>query len=447
MVRVRFAPSPTGYLHIGSVRTALFNWLYARSQAGVFILRIEDTDQKRSSDIYMQEILTDLKWLGLNWDEGPYFQTKRFDIYRSYAQRLLERDLAYKDGEAVIFKIPDEKVKIYDLVHGEIEVDNTLIDDLVLMKSDGSPAYNFACVVDDIEMNISHVIRGDDHISNTNKQAALYNALGVKPPKFAHIPLILGPDKAPLSKRFGAVSITDYKAMGYLPQAMVNYLSLLGWAPGGNKEFMSVGEIVKRFSLKRINKTGAEFNQDKLRWINGEHIRKLSLDEFVKIGMDFIHSPATETKAGSVSISQACRPEKLVKPECDEKWFRKFAELYHHRVKTLIEFKEEFSIFVSDDVRYNEEDVEKFLKKGKISDILSVIKSRLEKIEQFTPENIEKESRALIEELKIESAVLIHPLRVAVTGKAVSAGVFEVLALLGRDKVIKRLETVLRQAT
>ncbi|MDP2980891.1 MAG: glutamate--tRNA ligase family protein, partial [Candidatus Omnitrophota bacterium] len=247
MVRVRFAPSPTGYLHIGSVRTALFNWLYARSQGGVFILRIEDTDQKRSSDIYMEEIIADMKWLGLNWDEGPYFQTKRFDIYKSYAQKLLEKELAYKDGEAIIFKIPDIKVKIYDLVHGEIEVDNALIDDLVLMKSDGSPAYNFACVVDDIEMQITHVIRGDDHISNTNKQVAVYDALGVKPPKFAHIPLILGPDKAPLSKRFGAVSINDYRKMGYLPQALVNYLSLLGWSPGDNKEFMSVEEIVKKF--------------------------------------------------------------------------------------------------------------------------------------------------------------------------------------------------------
>lgn len=423
MVRVRFAPSPTGYLHIGSVRTALFNWLYARSQGGVFILRIEDTDQKRSSDIYMQEIITDLKWLGLNWDEGPYFQTKRFDIYRSYAQKLLEKGLAYKDGEAIIFKIPDEKIKIYDLVHGEIEVDNALIDDLVLMKSDGSPAYNFACVIDDIEMQISHVIRGDDHISNTNKQVAVYNALGVKPPKFAHIPLILGPDKAPLSKRFGAVSITDYKQMGYLPQAMINYLSLLGWAPGDNKEFMGAEEIIKKFSLKRINKTGAEFDQDKLRWINGEHIRKLTLDEFVKLGMDFI------------------------KPDCGEEWFKKFAQLYHHRIKTLVEFREEFGIFMSDEVKYNEEAVEKFLKKDKVSDILSMTKKRFESMDSFTHETIEKESRALIEELKIASADLIHPLRVAVTGRAVSAGVFEVLALLGKDKVIKRLGQVLLQTS
>lgn len=421
MVRVRFAPSPTGYLHIGSVRTALFNWLYARSQGGVFILRIEDTDQKRSSDVYLREIIEDLKWLGLNWDEGPYFQAKRFDIYKSTAQRLLEKELAYKDGEAIIFKIPDVKVKIYDLVHGEIEVDNSLIDDLVLMKSDGSPAYNFACVVDDIEMQITHVIRGDDHISNTNKQVAVYNALGVKPPKFAHIPLILGPDKAPLSKRFGAVSITEYRQMGYLPQALVNYLSLLGWAPGDNKEFMSVEEIVKKFSMKRINKTGAEFNQDKLRWINGEHIRKLPLDEFVKIGVDFI------------------------KPECDEAWFRKFAELYRTRVKTLVELKEEFGIFMSDKVRYNEEAVEKFLKKDKVSNILNVTKKRLEKIDSFTQENIEKEARTLVEELKIESADLIHPLRVAVTGKAVSAGIFEVLALLGKEKTLNRLEKILKQ--
>jgi glutamyl-tRNA synthetase len=386
-------------------------------------LRVEDTDQKRSSDVYLEEILADLKWLGLNWDEGPYFQTKRFHIYQSYAQRLLEKGLAYKEGEAIIFKIPDEKIKIYDLVHGEIEVDNTLIDDLVLMKSDRSPAYNFACVVDDIEMQISHVIRGDDHISNTNKQVALYNALEIKPPKFAHIPLILGPDKAPLSKRFGAVSITEYRAMGYLPQAMVNYLSLLGWAPGDNKEFMSVEEIVKKFSLKRINKTGAEFNQDKLRWINGEHIRKISLHEFVKIGMDFI------------------------KPECEEKWFIKFAELYHQRVKTLAEFKQEFGIFMSDDVQYDEQAVGKFLKKDKLSDILNATKARLEKIEQFTPENIEKETRALIAELKLDSADLIHPLRVAVTGKAVSAGVFEVLALLGKDKVVRRLELALKRAS
>lgn len=419
MVRVRFAPSPTGYLHIGSVRTALFNWLYARSQGGVFILRIEDTDRKRSSEAYLEEIIKDLEWLGLMWDEGPYFQSKRLDVYKRYVDMLVAKGLAYSDGDALIFRMPQEKIKIYDLVHGEIEVDNSLIEDLVLVKSDGSPTYNFACVVDDIEMKITHVIRGDDHISNTNKQLAVYSALGIKPPKFAHIPLILGPDKAPLSKRFGAVSITEYRQMGYLPDAMVNYLALLGWAPGDNKEFMEAGEIIKKFSLKRINKRGAEFSIDKLRWLNGEHIRHLPLEAFMTMSKDFI------------------------KPGCDDAWFARFAGLYHERVKTLMELKEEYTRCAGDTVEYVQEAVEKFLKKDKVLGILTSAKERLEKIEQFTKEDIEREMRQLIDELKIESADLIHPLRVAVTGKSVSAGIFEMLELLGKEKTISRLEKVI----
>ncbi len=419
MVRVRFAPSPTGNLHIGSARTALFNWLYARAQSGRFILRIEDTDKKRSSDAYLKEILSSLEWLGLNWDEGPYFQSKRRDIYLSYADKLLKQGLAYKDGEAVIFKIPPEKIKIYDIVHGEIEVDNSLIGELVLIKSDKTPAYNFACVVDDIDMKMTHIIRGDDHISNTNKQIALYNAFGVKPPKFAHIPLILAPDKSRLSKRFGAVAISEYREKGYLPEAMVNYLALLGWAPGDNKEFMESAYIVKKFSLKRVNKHGAEFNEDKLRWLNGEHIRSLSLDKFIKLAKPFL------------------------KAECDPKWFKKLAELYRPRVKTLVEFKTELDIFISDEVHYDKEAVEKFLKKEGVLGILKLAKERLEKIGEFTHANIETSMRELVKELNIKGGDLIHPLRVAVTGKSVSAGIFEVLELLGKEKTVKRLEKVL----
>ncbi len=420
-VCVRFAPSPTGSLHIGSARTALFNWLYARAQSGKFILRIEDTDKKRSSDIHLKEILSCLQWLGLNWDEELYFQSRRSELYLSYADKLLKKNLAYKDGQACIFKVPAEKIKIYDLIHGEIEMDNALIGELVLIKSDNSPAYNFACVVDDIEMKISHVIRGDDHISNTNKQVALYKALGVKPPKFAHIPLILGPGKAPLSKRFGAVSITEYKEKGYLPQSMVNYLALLGWAPGDDKEFMDTKEIIKRFTLKRVNKRGAEFDEDKLRWLNGEHIRKLDLDEFIKAAAPF------------------------VKGEYDPKWLRKVAKLYQGRVKTLAEFKGELDIFTSEEVQYREEAVEKFLKKEGILDILKLAKEHMEKIEEFTTENIETELRDLLKELNLKGADLIHPLRVAVTGKSVSAGIFEVLALLGKEKTIKRLGKVIEK--
>jgi len=421
MVRVRFAPSPTGSLHIGSVRTALFNWLYARAQSGKFILRIEDTDKKRSSDVHLEEIISSLKWLGLDWDGEPYFQSKRSELYLSCADKLIQKGLAYKDGEAVIFKVPAERVKIYDLIHGEIEVDNALIGELVLIKSDRSPAYNFACVVDDIEMKISHVIRGDDHISNTNKQVALYTALDAKPPKFAHIPLILGPDKAPLSKRFGAVSISEYKEKGYLPQAMVNYLSLLGWSPGNDREFMDTQEIIKKFSLKRVNKRGAEFNEDKLRWLNGEHIRKLDLDGFIKAVTPFI------------------------KGDHDAGWLRKVAELYRGRVKTLVEFREELDIFTSEEVHYREEAVEKFLKKGNVLGILRLAKERMEKIKDFTVENIEIELRDLLKELGLKGADLIHPLRVAVTGKSVSAGIFEVLALLGKEKTIKRLEQVIKK--
>ncbi|MFC1666903.1 glutamate--tRNA ligase [Candidatus Omnitrophota bacterium] len=418
MVRVRFAPSPTGNLHIGSARTALFNWLYARTQNGKFILRIEDTDKKRSKDTYLKEILSSLEWLGLNWDEGPYFQSKRLDIYLSYAERLLKEGLAHKDGEAVIFRMPPEKIKIYDLIHGEIDVDNALIGDLVLIKSDKTPAYNFACVVDDIDMKISHVIRGDDHISNTNKQIALYKVLGARPPKFAHIPLILAPDKSRLSKRFGAVAISEYKEKGYLPDAMVNYLALLGWAPGDNREFMKVTQIIKRFSLKRVNKGSAEFNEDKLRWLNGEHIRELDLSEFIKIA--------------GVFVGEGHDPEH----------FRRFSELYHKRVKTLLELKEELGVFISDEVAYREDEVERFLKKEGVLDMLRLVKERIGRIEKFTPENIEVEMRTLIQELNLKGGDLIHPLRVAVTGKSVSAGIFEVLSLLGKEKTLGRLEKV-----
>ncbi len=421
MVRVRFAPSPTGSLHVGSARTALFNWLYARVQSGKFILRIEDTDKKRSSDAYLKEIISDLEWLGLTWDEGPYFQARRLDLYLSYADRLIKQGSAYRDKEAVIFKVPAEKIKIYDLVHEEIEVDNSLIGELVLIKSDKMPAYNFACVVDDIDMRISHVIRGDDHISNTNKQLALYNALGARPPKFAHIPLILGSDKARLSKRFGAVSISEYREKGYLAEAMVNYLVLLGWSPGDNREFMERPQIIKSFSLKRVNKTGAEFNEDKLRWINGEHTRKLDLEEFVKIADGFI------------------------KGNYDPGWFGRFAEIYRGRVKTLVEFREELKIFVSDKVDYKKEAVEKFLKKQGVLGILRLAKERLEKIEEFIEGNIEDELRGLLKELDLKGADLIHPLRVAVMGKSVSAGIFQVLALLGKDKTVKRLEQVIEK--
>src|SRR3989338_4111431 len=288
-VRVRFAPSPTGYLHIGSVRTALFNWLYAQHNKGSFLLRIEDTDFLRSKDEYLDEILGSLKWLYMNWDEEPVFQSKRFEIYRRYAEDILKKGLAYKEGDAIIFKVEkDNKVSFDDVIHGRIEISTDEIKDQVLLKSDGTPTYNFACVVDDAEIKITHVIRGDDHISNTPKQILLYKALGFPIPNFAHIPLILSEEGGRLSKRHGATSIFEYKSMGFLPEALVNYLSLMGWAPGNDREILPLEEMIKLFDVKDVNKTGATFDIDKLSWINGQYIKNTGTAKLVSRTENFL---------------------------------------------------------------------------------------------------------------------------------------------------------------
>ena len=283
MMRVRFAPSPTGNLHIGGARTALFNWLYARAKQGKFILRIEDTDKKRSKKKYLDEILSSLQWLGFNWDE-LYYQSQRFDIYTECAQKLVDSGAAYlakstTKRQAIIFKVMPEKLKINDLIHGEIEFDTETIKDQVLIKSDGTPTYNFACVVDDATMGITHVMRGDDHISNTPKQMILYQALNFPIPEFAHLPLIMGTEGGRLSKRTGATAISDYRRMGYLPQALANYLLLLGWSPGGNREIIDIQETIKLFDIKNINKTAATFDLDKLKWINNQYLKKADAEK------------------------------------------------------------------------------------------------------------------------------------------------------------------------
>ena len=283
MVKVRFAPSPTGNLHIGSARTALFNWLYARHNNGKFILRIEDTDKERSKEEFLEEILGSLKWLLMSWDGELVFQSKRFDIYKKYAQTLVDKGLAYPEGPEMIFKVEKAKtVSFDDMIRGRVDFSTDDIKDQVLMKSDGTPTYNFACVVDDHEMGITHVIRGDDHISNTPKQVMLYEALGFEMPKFAHIPLILSKDGGRLSKRHGATSITEYRNMGFLPEAIVNYLSLMGWAPGNDIEILPLEETVKLFDVKDVNKTGATFDMDKLSWMNSQYIKEMDLGKLIE---------------------------------------------------------------------------------------------------------------------------------------------------------------------
>lgn len=426
MVRVRFAPSPTGYLHIGSARTALFNWLYARHNNGSFILRIEDTDKERSKNEYLDEILASLKWLFMSWDEELVFQSKRFDTYKKYAQKLVDKNLAYLEGPAVIFKVEKGKtVSFDDMIRGKVEFSTNDIKDQVLIKSDGTPTYNFACVVDDSEMRISHVIRGDDHISNTPKQVMLYEALGLPLPKFAHIPLILSKDGGRLSKRHGATSIFEYKNMGFLPEALVNYLSLMGWAPGNDVEILPVDEVIKLFDVKNVNKTGAIFDMDKLSWMNGQYIKSMEMGKLLERTEEFLKS------------------KNALDAKFDRGQWERIVLAYKERTRTLDDLVSVYKIFFNDEIEYDEKAVEKYLKKPNSKDIITRCKTAVGACPKFDKASIEEAYRKLADELKIKAAELIHPTRVAISGKTVGAGLFDIMELLGRDKVLKRLSRFL----
>lgn len=427
-VRVRFAPSPTGYLHIGSARTALFNWLFAKSTGGEFILRIEDTDKKRSKDMYLKEIQESLKWLGLNWDEKPYFQSKRDKFYKRYAKKLLSLDKAYTvKGGAIAFRMPKDKILIQDLVHGQIEFDNSLQDDLIIVKSDGTPTYNFACVVDDIEMEITHVIRGDDHISNTPKQIELYRALEAQIPKFAHIPLILGEDRSRLSKRHGATSIAEYKEQGYLPDALLNFLALMGWSPGGNREVVPREEIKTIFSFERVGKTSAVFDENKLNWINSQYLKNTDADEILNLVKPYL------------------KKARMLKKDINKDTLRSIARLYRTRMKKLSNFPHEAEYFFKEKLEYDREAVNKFLRRKELKVIFDLLIKDLEKVRPFRTDRIEKCCRDLIQRLGIASAALIHPVRVAITGRSVSPGLFEVMYLMGKKKTISRLRQAMKK--
>ncbi len=419
--RVRFAPSPTGYLHLGSARTALYNFLFARNTKGVFILRIEDTDQVRSKQEYLDEILEDLKWLGLDWDQGPYYQTERKQIYADFADKLLKKGQAYKDEGALRFRMNKERVRVNDLIRGQVDFDASLLEDLVIIKSNGLPAYNFACVVDDIQMNITHVIRGDDHLSNTPKQAAMYQALGYPVPVFAHIPLILGQDRSPLSKRHNATAIKMYREQGFLPGAMINYMSLLGWSAGDDKEIMDKDELIKKFSLDRVNKTGAIFDIEKLKWINAEYIYKLSFSELA----GYIR-PVLEKAGFSKGIK-------------DEQWLMSFCELFQKRIKVFSDIVESARYFFVDDIEYESQAKEKYLNKEGVGVLLGKWARRLGNLENFNTEEIEADCRQLAQELGLKAGEIIHPARAALTGRAAAPGLFEIMALLGRERCLSRL--------
>jgi glutamyl-tRNA synthetase len=476
--RVRFAPSPTGYLHIGGARTALFNWLFARRHGGVFVLRIEDTDAARSSAEMVDGILDGMRWLGLDWDEGPkiggphapYLQSERLDRYRALAARLVrdghayycyctpdelnaKREAAEKGGagwkydrtccrlstadvaarekagapRAIRFKVPEGTTRFDDLVHGPIEFDGANIEDFVILRSDGHPTYQLSVVSDDIDMGITHVVRGDDHISNTPKQILLYRAAGApggNVPTFAHVPLILGADKKRLSKRHGATSVMEYAKQGFLPEAMVNFLALLGWSPGGDRELFTRAEIVEAFALEGIGGGNAVFNPEKLDWFNQQHIVRLAPDDLAR------------RVRPSFEAAGLWRSDYLTDRHA---WFFAVLELFKPRVKRLDDFVTQARCLFVDAVEYDHAAVEKHLRSAEIASALEALGGAFRALPEFDTGSIEASLRSTAEVRGVKAASLIHAVRVAVTGKAVSPGLFEVLALLGRERVIARL--------
>lgn len=464
-MRLRFAPSPTGYLHVGGARTAIFNWLLARREGGTFVLRIEDTDRARSSDAHTQVILDGLGWLGVTWDEGPFFQSEGVERHRADALRLLEEGKAYRDfsdGEAVRteaqtrgmhpsrvarehadalgaeesarraeagerfavrFRVPDGETVFADLVHGETRFGNDDIDDLVILRSDGTPTYNLAVVSDDAHQRITHVLRGDDHLSNTPKQVQLYRALGHTEPVFAHVPMILGSDGKKLSKRHGATAVGDYAGQGILPEAMFNFLALLGWSPGDDREFMSVEELARAFSADRLLKSASVFDTEKLEWLNGQHLNSRPDSELINA-----------LKAGLEGDS--CALEQLDDPE----WADSLLTVIKPRARIVTQLVEQARPFLCDTLAYDEKAVAKNWMKapGDAIERLERLRAAFADME-WSHEAVEAGLRALAADMEIGAGKLIHPLRVALTGNMASPGIFDVLVLLGRDRVQSRI--------
>ncbi len=477
MIRVRFAPSPTGYLHVGGARTALFNWLLARRRGGAFVLRIEDTDSERSSADMVEGILDGLRWLGIDWDEGPlvggpygpYSQSERFERHLALADDLVARGHAYycyctpdelkakRDAaegagggwkydrtcraltpaqiarneseqrpRAIRFLVPEGVTGFADLVRGPIEFDNANIEDFVIVRSDGHPIYHLSVVSDDIEMKISHVVRGDDHISNTPKHVLLFEAAGASVPEFAHVPLILGTDKKRLSKRHGATSVIEYARQGYLPEAMVNFLALLGWSPGsGDRELFSAAELAEVFDLRGISGGNAVFNPDKLDWFNQQHILRLSPQEL------------SRRLQPSFEAAAIWNPEFLTTRHA---WFYSVLEQLKPRAKRLDEFAALGRFFFTDDLDYDAAAVEKHLKTAGMHDHLRAVDKAFHDLETFDPASVEAALRQVAETRGMKAGALIHSVRVAVTGRTVSPGLFEVVSLLGRERTAARLK-------
>ncbi|MDO8547214.1 MAG: glutamate--tRNA ligase [Nitrospirales bacterium] len=460
-VRVRFAPSPTGYLHIGGVRTALFNWLFARHEKGVFILRIEDTDRARSTPEAIQAILDGMKWVGLGWDEGPIYQTDCLAIYKEQADRLLAEGKAYlcycteeeldarrkealarkelpkydgrcrrRSGAAPAGVSPvtrfvspqDGQTIVHDLIKGDVTFDNAQLDDLVIVRSNGVPTYNFGVVVDDARMAITHVIRGDDHLNNTPRQILLYRALGYEPPQFGHLSMILGMDKVKLSKRHGATSVLEYQEAGYLPEALTNYLVRLGWSHG-DQEVFSSQEMIEKFSLENITRSPAAFNPEKLLWLNGHYLKTGDTKRVAELLLPFLRKRGV--------LDGGAQP--------DSAWLEKLVVALRERAQTLVEMADKAAPFFQESVIMDQEAAKKFLTAA-VRPAFARLVAVLEQTSVFEHDALEQGFKSVLAETGLSMGKLAQPVRVALTGTTVSPGIFDVMALLGRERTLARLK-------
>jgi glutamyl-tRNA synthetase len=479
--RVRFAPSPTGYLHVGGARTALFNWLFARHEGGTLLLRIEDTDVERNRPELVDGILEGLKWLGIEWDEGPYFQSRRLEMYRAAAERVLAggaafacycKPAAYAGGDAaeeqegegddegakatkalpcpcreltdanraakeaqgipraIRFKVPrNGTTQFDDAVFGPREVQNAEIEDFVLLRSSGLPTYQLSVVVDDIDMRISHIIRGADHLSNTPKQVLIYRALGAAPPIFAHVPLILGPDRTRLSKRHGATSVGSYAEEGFLPEAFRNFLALLGWSPGDDSEYLRTSELIERFRLSGVSRTNAIFDRAKLEWFNIQYLQKLPVEELLP------YVEAELKRAGLWENSPA---------SADCAWFARAVDLIRPRTRFVTDFSGWARAFFSDDFEYEPEAREKLWKDERLPALLGKLTDALAALEDWNHDACDAALRGLATAEGVKAGLLINATRVAIVGRAVAPPLFETMVVLGKDRVVARLRRALK---
>jgi len=473
--RVRFAPSPTGYLHVGGARTALFNWLFARHQGGTLVLRIEDTDVERNRPELVDGILDGLQWLGIEWDEGPFFQSQRLSLYHEAAQHLLRNgaafacyckptayagaDLGGQGGEgddegskgakaaacacrdlteaerarreregiarAIRFRVPSTgATRFEDAVFGPRELQNAEIEDFVLLRSNGLPTYQLSVVVDDIDMQITHVIRGADHLSNTPKQTLIYQALGAAPPVFAHVPLILGPDRTRLSKRHGATSVGSYRDEGFLPEAFRNFLALLGWSPGDDSEFLRTAEIIERFSLAGVSRTNAIFDRAKLEWFNTQYLQKPPAEDLL---------PYVEAELKRARLWDDSRASR------DHAWFARAVDLIRPRTRLLGDFSVWARAFFTDDFGYEPEAREKFWSDERLPALLEKLADRLAALPEWNHDSCDAALRGLAAAEGVKAGLLINATRVAIVGRAVAPPLFDTMVMLGQERVVKRL--------